>query len=298
MVMHMLRKGIIMTAGAGTRLWPLTHSVNKQMLPIYDKPMIYYPLTQLMKADVRDILIITSAYDLEVYQTLLQDGSQWGINISFAVQEKLCGIADAFLIGEQFIGRDNVVLLLGDNIFHGGNVDCSLKKALNNTSGATVFAYPVEDPSQFGVIAFNENGKPVSIEEKPQCPKSQYAVTGLYYYDNYVIDIAKSLKPSARGELEITDVNSAYLHKKNLEVEILNQKTTWLDAGTSASLLAAANFIHTTEAKLGIKIGCPEETAWRLGFINDEALIVAANRYAKNHYGQYLLKLLAGSAAC
>jgi glucose-1-phosphate thymidylyltransferase len=296
--MHMLHKGIILTAGAGTRLWPMTHSVNKQMLPIYDKPMIYYPLTQLMKADIRDILIITSPADREVYETLLQDGSQWGVNISFAVQEKLRGIADAFLIGEQFIGRDNITLLLGDNIFHGGNVDVCLKKAFNNTSGATVFAYPVDDPSQYGVIAFNENGKPISIEEKPQYPKSQYAVTGLYYYDNQVIDIAKSLKPSKRGELEITDVNSVYLHEKNLEVELLNQNTTWLDAGTSASLLAAANFIQTTESKQGVKIGCPEETAWRLGFINDEALIRAANRYAKNHYGQYLLKLLAGDIAC
>lgn len=285
-------KGIIMAGGSGTRLWPMTLGVNKQLLPVYDKPMIYYSLSILMEAGIRDILIITTPLDIELYQTLLQDGSQWGINITYGIQEKAGGIAEAFLVGEQFIGQSNITLILGDNIFYGSCITPVLQKAIQKPVGGTVFAYYVQDPSRYGVVVFSEKGKALTIEEKPKHPQSQYAVTGLYTYDNRVVEIAKNLKPSARGELEITDVNNFYLDEQTLDVEILNRGTAWLDTGTPASLLDAAHFIHTIEMRQGLKVGCPEETAWRLGFINDEELARAASRYSKNDYGKYLLDLL------
>lgn len=288
----MHHKGIIMAGGSGTRLWPMTLSINKQLLPVYDKPMVYYPLTTLMEAGIRDILVICTPIDLELYEMLLQDGSQWGLNISYCTQEKPGGIAEAFIVGAPFIDRDHVTLILGDNIFYGNSIHQGLQKALKKTMGGTVYAYYVQDPSRYGVVVFNEKGKPLIIEEKPKQPQSQYAVTGLYTYDNRVIDIAKNLTPSARGELEITDINNFYLEEKTLDVEILSRGTAWLDTGTPESLLDAAHFIHTIEMRQGLKLGCPEETAWRLGFINDEELARTATRYAKNDYGQYLLRLL------
>ena len=288
----MHHKGIIMAGGSGTRLWPMTLGVNKQLLPIYDKPMIYYPLTMLMEAGIRDILLITSVQDLETYQALMQDGSQWGVSISYATQDSPKGIAEAFIVGKPFIAQDNVTLILGDNIFYGSNITHALKKATKKSTGATIFAYYVQDPMRYGVLVFSEKGKPLAIEEKPKHPQSHYAVTGLYCYDNRVVEFAKHLKPSGRGELEITDINNLYLQEQELDVEILNRGTAWLDTGTPASLLDAAHFIHTIEARQGLKVGCPEEVAWRMGYIDDEALARAATRYSRNDYGQYLLNLL------
>jgi glucose-1-phosphate thymidylyltransferase len=288
----MHHKGIIMAGGSGTRLWPMTLAVNKQLLPIYDKPMIYYPLTTLMEAGLRNILLISTPEDLPLYQDLLQDGSQWGISITYIAQQKPNGIAEAFILGEDFIGRDNCSLILGDNIFYGSNINQALKKALKKPTGASVFVYYVQDPHRYGVVAFNEKGKAILIEEKPKHPQSHYAVTGLYCYDNRVVEIAKNLKPSARGELEITDINNFYLQDQSLEVEILNRGIAWLDTGTPTSLLDAAHFIHTIEARQGLKVGCPEEAAWRNGFIDDEGLARIASKYSRNDYGQYLLGLL------
>ncbi len=286
-------KGIILGGGTGTRLWPMTQSLNKHLLPVYDKPMIYYPLSTLMQAGIKDILLITAPQDLPQYDILLGDGSQWGINITYGIQEAPKGIAQAFLIGEQFIGDDNVTLILGDNIFYGSNINTSLQKAMAKKQGATIFPYYVNDPQRYGVVTFDNNKKPIDIIEKPQQPASNYAVTGLYCYDKQVIDMAKYLKPSARGELEITDINNEYLKKNQLDAEILSRGIAWLDTGTPSSLLDASHFIHTIEERQGLKIGCPEEIAWRMKYINDEELAKASERYAKNNYGLYLKNLLA-----
>lgn len=288
-----MQKGIIMAGGNGTRLWPMTQAISKQLLPVYDKPMIYYPLTTLMEAGIRDILIITTPHDLPMYQALLKNGNQWGINLSYAIQDKPGGIAEAFLVGKQFIGNDNVTLILGDNIFYGTQIHTLLTNAINKKTGASIFAYYVHDPQRYGVIVFNNQLKPIAIEEKPQQPKSHYAVTGLYCYDNQVVDIVKNLRPSKRGELEITDVNNCYLQKEQLHAEVLNRGAAWLDTGTCASLLDAAHFIHTVEERQGLKVGCPEEAAWRKGFISDEILEKLAQENLHNNYGQYLLGLLA-----
>jgi glucose-1-phosphate thymidylyltransferase len=281
-----------MAGGSGTRLWPMTQVISKQLLPVYDKPMIYYPLTTLMEAGIRDILIVSTPHDVEMYRTLLKDGTQWGINLSYVVQANPGGIAEAFLVGEKFIGNDNVTLILGDNIFYGTQIHSVLTKAINKKSGASIFAYYVQDPERYGVIVFDEKLKPFAIEEKPQQPKSHYAVTGLYSYDNQVVHIAKELKPSARGELEITDINNAYLNMGQLNAEILSRGIAWLDTGTCASLLDAAHFIHTVEERQGLKVGCPEEAAWHKGFIDDAALEKLAQQNLRNTYGKYLLNLL------
>lgn len=286
-------KGIILGGGTGTRLWPMTQSLNKHLLPVYDKPMIYYPLSTLMQAGIKDILLITAPQDLPQYDILLGDGSQWGINITYGIQEAPKGIAQAFLIGEKFIGDDNVTLILGDNIFYGSNISTSLQKAMAKKQGATIFPYYVNDPQRYGVVTFDSNKKPIDIIEKPQQPASNYAVTGLYCYDKQVIDMAKNLKPSARGELEITDINNEYLKKNQLDAEILSRGIAWLDTGTPSSLLDASHFIHTIEERQGLKIGCPEEIAWRMKYINDDELAKASERYAKNNYGLYLKNLLA-----
>lgn len=286
-------KGIILGGGTGTRLWPMTQSLNKHLLPVYDKPMIYYPLSTLMQAGIKDILLITAPQDLPQYDILLGDGSQWGINITYGIQEAPKGIAQAFLIGEKFIGDDNVTLILGDNIFYGSNISSSLQKAMAKKQGATIFPYYVNDPQRYGVVTFDNNKKPIDIIEKPQQPASNYAVTGLYCYDKQVIDMAKHLKPSARGELEITDINNEYLKKNQLDAEILSRGIAWLDTGTPSSLLDASHFIHTIEERQGLKIGCPEEIAWRMKYINDDELAKASERYAKNNYGLYLKNLLA-----
>lgn len=288
----MAHKGIILGGGTGTRLWPMTLAVNKHLLPVYDKPMIYYPLCTLIAAGIQDILLISTPHDLPLYQTLLEDGSQWGISIQYATQEEPKGIAQAFLIGESFIGKDAVTLILGDNIFYGSHISQTIKKGLENTKGATIFPYYVNDPQRYGVIVFDKDNKPISIEEKPQIPQSNYAVTGLYCFDNRVIDITKQLRPSSRGELEVTDINKYYLSEGLLHTEILSRGIAWLDTGTPSSLLDAAHFIHTIEARQGLKIGCPEEVSWRMGYINNEKLEEAAQRYRKNDYGQYLLSLL------
>ena len=287
-----MQKGIIMAGGSGTRLWPMTQVISKQLLPVYDKPMIYYPLTTLMEAGIRDILIVSTPHDVEMYRTLLKDGTQWGINLSYVVQANPGGIAEAFLVGEKFIGNDNVTLILGDNIFYGTQIHSVLTKAINKKSGASIFAYYVQDPERYGVIVFDEKLKPFAIEEKPQQPKSHYAVTGLYSYDNQVVHIAKELKPSARGELEITDINNAYLNMGQLNAEILSRGIAWLDTGTCASLLDAAHFIHTVEERQGLKVGCPEEAAWHKGFIDDADLEKLAQQNLHNTYGKYLLDLL------
>jgi glucose-1-phosphate thymidylyltransferase len=285
-------KGIILAAGSGSRLHPMTIAVSKQLLPVYDKPMIYYPLATLMQTGIRDILIITTPNDANVYQSLLQDGSRWGLNICYATQAKPDGLAQAFLIGEDFIGDSRVCLILGDNIFYGNKIEETLKKAVGGNGGASIFAYYVNDPERYGVVVLDENQKAIDLEEKPINPKSHYAVTGLYMYDNDVVDIAKSMKPSARGELEITDVNKVYLERKVLRVELFDRGTAWLDTGTIQSLLDAANFIRVLEERQGLKIGCPEEIAYRQGFIDSAQLETLANSLDKSGYGQYLLELL------
>ncbi len=285
-------KGIILAGGSGTRLHPLTYSVSKQLMPVYDKPMIYYPVSTLMLAGIRDILIITTPRDSESFRQLLGDGSQWGMNFSYAVQPSPDGLAQAFIIGEQFLGNSNACLILGDNIYYSEGLSDKLQHVAKQTSGATVFGYYVNDPQRYGVVSFDKTGKVIDIEEKPQQPKSSYAVTGLYFYDNDVVEIAKSIQPSPRGELEITDVNKAYLQRGDLRVELMGRGTAWLDTGTHDSLLDAANFIKLIEERQGLKICCPEEIAFRLGYINDAQLAKLIGPLRKNGYGLYLQRVL------
>lgn len=287
-----MRKGIILAGGSGSRLYPLTYSVSKQLMPVYDKPMVYYPLSTLMLAGIREVLIITTPYDLANFKELLGDGSQWGISLEYAIQPSPDGLAQAFLIGEKFIGNAPVTLVLGDNIFYGEGLSDRLQHISKMDEGATIFGYYVKSPQRYGVVGFDERGQVISLEEKPLAPKSNYAVTGLYFYDNNVIDIAKQIKPSDRGELEITDVNNEYLERDALSVELLSRGTAWLDTGTHDSLLDAAIFIKVVEDRQGLKVACPEEVAYRMGYIDSVQLEKLAFTLKKNGYGKYLLSLL------
>jgi glucose-1-phosphate thymidylyltransferase len=293
----MIKKGIILAGGSGTRLYPLTHVISKQLMPLYDKPMIYYPLSTLMMAGIKDILIITTPEDQDLFQSLLQDGNQWGIRIRYAVQPHPGGLAEAFIIGRDFVGKDGVCLVLGDNIFYGDSLVSLIQRACKRKKGATVFGYWVKDPENYGVAEFNPKGKVVRLEEKPKKPKSNYAITGLYFYDNRVLDIAASLKPSRRGELEITDVNKAYLKRDELALEKMGRGFAWLDTGSHDALLAAANFVETIESRQGLKICCPEEIAFKAGWISATDLNHLAQPLKKNGYGQYLSNLVRQSKA-
>ena len=286
----MINKGIILAGGSGSRLWPLTIPISKQLMPVYDKPMVYYPLSTLMLSGIRNVLVITTPEDEDSFKHLLRDGSQWGINISYAAQPKPEGLAQAFLIGEEFIGGEGCALVLGDNIFYGGGLVSILQDAASQKCGATVFGYSVEDPQRYGIVEFDKSGNAVSLEEKPRNPKSNWAVVGLYFYDSQVVDIAKKLKPSPRGELEITDLNKVYLERGQLKVKVLSRGFAWLDTGTHDSLIEASNFVQIIQKRQGLMISCPEEFAWRMKWITDEQLIALAEKLSKTSYGKYLLK--------
>lgn len=288
----MVRKGIILAGGSGTRLYPITLAVSKQLLPVYDKPMIYYPLTTLMRAQIRDVLVISTPNDIGRFEELLKDGSQWGMNIQYCVQPSPDGLAQAFLIGKDFIGNDSVALILGDNIFHGAYFGQILKEVNKRKDGATVFAYQVQDPERYGVVEFDENGKALSIEEKPVKPKSSYAVTGLYFYDNNVCEIAENVKPSKRGELEITSINAEYLRRGNLHVKILRKGHTWLDTGTHDSLIAASMYVATIQNRQGILIGCPDEVAFNNGWISIDCLRKTIAKFKNTKYSEYLRSMI------